>query len=243
MCDLPRFVTAPRHVRALDFGHVLVLIDYRSNHVQCLFPAAAVHWTATARTGRLDIMPAALATQLLTSGFLVPKPAATPWSSPVVGPPAAPSWGGAEHPAGTSRPRASSRHGATAAAALTSVLAIKAAGPQRYAMQRVTTALNAAASTCRRPATPAQATDAVLAVRRACWYSPTRTACLEESAATVVLLAARQLSITWCHGVAPDPVRLHAWVETEDGIPVAEPASTLAYTPALTIGGRHQHQP
>ncbi|MGW8329911.1 hypothetical protein ACWGLE_18655 [Streptomyces sp. NPDC055897] len=38
-------------------------------------------------------------------------------------------------------------------------------------------------------------------------------------------------------------MRLHAWVETEDGTPVAEPASTLAYTPVFTIGGSHQHQP
>ncbi|MEU5898732.1 lasso peptide biosynthesis B2 protein [Streptomyces venezuelae] len=110
-------------------------------------------------------------------------------------------------------------------------------------LQRITIALNTTASRCRRPATPAQARAAVLAVRHACWYSPARTACLEESAATVILLAARRLSVTWCHGVAPDPVRLHAWVETEDGAPVAEPPSTLAYTPALTIGGHHQHQP
>ncbi|WP_459250002.1 lasso peptide biosynthesis B2 protein [Streptomyces youssoufiensis] len=73
-------------------------------------------------------------------------------------------------------------------------------------------------------------------------HSPARTACLEESAATVLLLAARRLSVTWCHGVAPDPVRLHAWVETDDGVPVAEPPSTFGYTPALTIGGRHQQQ-
>ncbi|AJE82648.1 MULTISPECIES: lasso peptide biosynthesis B2 protein [Streptomyces] len=243
MPELPRFATAPRHVRALDFGHVLVLIDYRSNHVQCLLPAAAAHWTATARTGRLDTMPAALATQLLTSALLVPRPTATPWTAPVAAPPAPPSWGGSEHPAGTSRPRARHRHSTTAAAALACVLAIKAAGPTRYAMQRLTTVVKAAASTCRRPATPAQATAAALAVRQACWYSPARTACLEESAATVILLATRRLSSTWCHGVAPDPIRLHAWVETEDGTPVAEPASTLAYTPALTIGGHHQHQP
>ncbi|MFI1888350.1 lasso peptide biosynthesis B2 protein [Streptomyces jumonjinensis] len=73
--------------------------------------------------------------------------------------------------------------------------------------------------------------------------SPARTACLEESAAAVLLLASRRLSVTWCHGVAPDPVRLHAWLRTQDEILVAEPPSTLAYTPALTIGARHQSQP
>ncbi|MEV0443528.1 lasso peptide biosynthesis B2 protein [Streptomyces spectabilis] len=131
----------------------------------------------------------------------------------------------AEHPAGTSRLRAPRGHGTAAAAALASVLAIKAVGPARYATQRITTALNTTASRCRHPATPAQATAAVLAVRHACWYSPARTACLEESAATMVLLAARGLSVAWCHGVAPVPVQLHAWVETEDGTPVAEPPS------------------
>lgn len=242
MTDLPRFVTAPCHVRALDFGHVLVLIDYRSNDVKCLFPVAAAHWTAAARTGRLNPAAATLTRQLLTSGFLTPTATAMPWDAPIVASPAAPSWGGAEHPAGVSPPRTPRRHRALAAAALASVLTIETLGPARCTMQRLITMLDAAASVCRRPATPAEATAAVLAVRHACWHSPARTACLEESTAAVILLAARRLSVTWRHGVAPDPVRLHAWVETEDGAPVAEPASTLAYTPALTIGDRHQHQ-
>lgn len=97
-------------------------------------------------------------------------------------------------------------------------------------------------STCRRPATPEQATAAVLAVRRVGWYAPFRTACLEESTAAALLLASRGLAVDWCHGVAADPVRLHAWVQTVDGEPVAEPASTFAYTPVLTIGDHHQHR-
>ncbi|WP_274919155.1 lasso peptide biosynthesis B2 protein [Streptomyces sp. WZ-12] len=55
------------------------------------------------------------------------------------------------------------------------------------------------------PATHDQAEAAVRAVHRAGWYSPARTAFLEESAAAVLLLASRRLSVTWCHGVAPDP--------------------------------------
>ncbi|GGN30696.1 hypothetical protein GCM10012285_00050 [Streptomyces kronopolitis] len=91
-------------------------------------------------------------------------------------------------------------------------------------------------------ATHDQTQAAILAVRRVGWFSPVRTACLEESAAAVFLLATRRLSATWCHGVAPDPVRLHAWVQTDDGVPAAEPPSTVGYTVALTIGARHQHQ-
>ncbi|MFD3818115.1 hypothetical protein ACFWRZ_23895 [Streptomyces rubiginosohelvolus] len=34
----------------------------------------------------------------------------------------------------------------------------------------------------------------------------------------------------------------HARVQTVDGDLVAEPPSTRAYTPALTIGARHQHR-
>lgn len=108
-------------------------------------------------------------------------------------------------------------------------------------MHRLTTALRRAVSTCRQPATHDQAQAAVLAVRRVAGTHAARTACLEESAAAVLLLATRRLSATWCHGVAPDPVRLHAWVQTDNGVPAAEPPSTLAYTAALTIGARHQH--
>ncbi|WP_221522121.1 lasso peptide biosynthesis B2 protein [Kitasatospora kifunensis] len=183
-------------------------------------------------------MPPALAAQLLDVGLLVPASAPAPWPSPVTACPVAASWGSAEHRAGIVRPART--RGAGATAALTAVFAIKRAGSSRTAMYRVTTALRAAASSCRRPASPGEATAAVLAVRRAGWHSPVRTACLEESAAAVLLLASRRLSVTWCHGVASDPVRLHAWVQTEDGTPAAEPPSTLAYTPALTIGARHQ---
>ncbi|OON72649.1 hypothetical protein B1H18_29235 [Streptomyces tsukubensis] len=121
------------------------------------------------------------------------------------------------------------------------VLAITRLGSRRATMRRITNVLRSAASTCRQPATHDQAEAAVHAVRRVGWYSPARTACLEESAAAVLLLASRRLSATWCHGVAPDPIRLHAWVQTDDGVAAAEPSSTLAYTPALTIGARHQH--
>ncbi|MEU1282589.1 lasso peptide biosynthesis B2 protein [Streptomyces sp. NPDC005805] len=103
-------------------------------------------------------------------------------------------------------------------------------------MRRVIGLLGTAASTTSEAATPSQAAAAVHAVRRAAWFSPARTACLEESAAAVLLLALGRRSVVWCHGVAPDPVRLHAWITTLDGTSVAEPSSTGAYTPVLTIG-------
>ncbi|MGW7576850.1 lasso peptide biosynthesis B2 protein [Streptomyces sp. NPDC054765] len=241
MADPPRFAMAPAHVRALDFGHVAVLVDYRNGHVQCLLPAAATFWREAAAIGRLDRTPAGLSTRLLAAGFLTPTTTPTPWPAPLPAKAATASWGSAEHPAGTSRPAPT---GTTTAAvgALAAILAVKRLGGRSATMHRITTALRRVTSTCRHPATHDQAEAAVLAVRRVGWYSPARTACLEESAAAVLLLASRRLSATWCHGVAPDPIRLHAWVQTDDGVPAAEPPSTLAYTPALTIGARHQHQ-
>lgn len=244
MPDLPRFATSPSHVRAVDFGHVLVLIDYRTGRVQCLLPPAAVLWQDTARTGCLDDMAPALAARLLAVGLLVPVPGPAPWPAPATARPARASWGSAEHPAGINRPpRAPRRSAITAAAALASVLAIRRAGHEATAMHRVTATLAAVTSIRRHAATTAQVNAAVLAVRHVGWHSPGRTACLEESAAAVLLLASRRLAVMWCHGVAPDPVRLHAWVQTVDAIPVGEPPSTLAFTPVLTIGGRHQRQP
>ncbi|MFE0775722.1 lasso peptide biosynthesis B2 protein [Streptomyces sp. NPDC058861] len=147
------------------------------------------------------------------------------------------SWGSTEHPAGLTRP--SGPWTPAAVLALAVVFAAKRAGRQVTTMQRVLRIVRAANSITATPATYEQATAAVEAVRRVAWFSPGRTACLEESAAAVVLLALRGRSAVWCHGVAPDPIRLHAWLTTDDGTPVAEPASTNAYTIALTIGATH----
>ncbi|MDT3395843.1 lasso peptide biosynthesis B2 protein [Streptomyces sp. B1866] len=85
-----------------------------------------------------------------------------------------------------------------------------------------------------RPATVGRARQAVHAVRQAAVLVPGRVACLEESAAAVVTLAASRERVTWCHGVAGDPIRLHAWVQV-GGQPVAEPESITRYTPLRTI--------
>ncbi|MFJ9605874.1 lasso peptide biosynthesis B2 protein [Kitasatospora sp. NPDC101176] len=244
MTTVPRYGFAHRQVRALDFGHVVVLIDYRTGRVQCLLPAAASRWHEAARTGTTEPLGDTLARQLFAATLLVPAPAPAPWPRPRAARTAAASWGSAEHAAGTTRPHQMPAAAVLGAgAALASVFAAKHAGSPARAMHRVTEAVRLAASTVRRDATPAEAHAAVAAIRRAAWYSPGRTACLEQSAAAVLLLAGRRRGITWCHGVAADPVRLHAWVQTGDGTAVSEPDSTAAYTPALTIGGRHQQQP
>ncbi|MFF8764754.1 lasso peptide biosynthesis B2 protein [Nocardiopsis dassonvillei] len=75
-------------------------------------------------------------------------------------------------------------------------------------------------------ADPAEAAGVVHAVRRFGLFSPVRVACLEESVAAALALAALGRGVRWCHGVIADPIRLHARIEAE-GSPVAEPDSTL----------------
>ncbi|MFF4080797.1 lasso peptide biosynthesis B2 protein [Streptomyces sp. NPDC001777] len=238
MTVFPTHATAPDHVRAVDFGHVLALIDYRTSRVHCLLPEAGAWWRAAAATGRLDPIPPNAVRRLLAAGLLVPTPVAKPWRTPVDAPAPEASWGSSEHPAGLVRP--SRGPSAAASWALVTVFAVKRAGSTPTTMHRLTAAVRCASSICRRPATPTQAVRAIEAVRRAGWRFPGRTACLEESIAVVFLLAARRLAVTWCHGVAADPVRLHAWVQTWDRTAVAEPESTRAYTPVLTIGDPHR---
>ena len=57
-----------------------------------------------------------------------------------------------------------------------------------------------------------------------------RVACLEESSAACLLPAIGGRGNAWCHGIAADPVRLHAWICDEHGHPVDEPGHTDQYT-------------
>lgn len=75
-----------------------------------------------------------------------------------------------------------------------------------------------------------QAGHAVRAIRHAARLIPARVACLEESVAATVLLALAGKRARWCHGIATDPVRLHAWIAGRNGDPIEEPSSTARYT-------------
>lgn len=68
-------------------------------------------------------------------------------------------------------------------------------------------------SRCPRPATYAQAEQALAAVRRGARRYPGRVACLELSLAATVRLALAGLGAQWCLGSADDPYRFHAWIE------------------------------
>ncbi|WP_078588708.1 MULTISPECIES: lasso peptide biosynthesis B2 protein [Streptomyces] len=81
------------------------------------------------------------------------------------------------------------------------------------------------------------ASHARLVVRSVRWtarWFPARVACLEESTAASLLLALGGRGGAWRHGVATDPIRLHAWICDIHGLPVEEPEHTGDYTPINT---------
>ncbi|WP_129789142.1 lasso peptide biosynthesis B2 protein [Promicromonospora panici] len=135
-------------------------------------------------------------------------------------------------PSPTSRPTV--RDGVAAAAALVMTLAVRSLGPGELAMSRLTGLATTAANLTATPSPADEAERVVSAVRWASRWVPFRVACLEESIAAVLVLAARRRGVTWCHGVAPDPVQFHAWVQAH-GSPVAEPPTTNRYTVLLAI--------
>jgi hypothetical protein len=236
------FVTAPEHIAACDLGPAIVLTSYLTGEVRTLHGAAATWWTELAATGdtttplALDPQSArSLLDQLFTAGLLVRCTGSRPWEAPVPGQPITPSWGTHETQAGSVPiPRVPYRLLPAAAIALAIVLTVVHGRPCAR-MARLTRLLTWANRRTRRPASTTQANQAVHAVRRVGLLAPSRVACLEESAAATLMLAMYRRRVTWCHGAAADPIRLHAWVETDDGQPVAEPDSTRRYTKLRVI--------
>lgn len=124
--------------------------------------------------------------------------------------------------------------GVTAAVALITTLIVRTLGSTERSMSRLIDLAAIATRSTSRSATTSEANQVVTAVRWASRWIPFRVACLEESIAAVLVLAARRRRVTWCHGVAPDPVQFHAWIQTH-GSPVAEPSTTSRYTVLRTI--------
>ncbi len=106
------------------------------------------------------------------------------------------------------------------ALALLTTLAVREAGRSGSCFARVL-ALLRFATRYGRPAGDEQALFALNGVRHAARLFPARIACLEESVAAMFSLTLAGCRACWCHGVAADPLRLHAWVEA-DGKRVGE---------------------
>ncbi|WP_424639255.1 lasso peptide biosynthesis B2 protein [Embleya sp. AB8] len=122
-----------------------------------------------------------------------------------------------------------------AAVAVVATAGTLALGRRRYRFRRLVRL--ACCGRALRPASERQARYAVWAARRAARLMPTRWACMEESTSAALLLALARRRAEWRHGVALDPVRLHAWIAGPDGRPIEEPESTSLYTATYTTDG------
>lgn len=242
----PRYLTAPGHVRAVDVGPATVIVNYRTGQAETLIGPAAQWWAElaaggdpTATTVLHEVTARTLRDQLLDAGLLVPSPRPEPWAPSPTGPAWEPSWGTQELAAGRPEPvPVPLAVTVLAGMALALVLVVLTAGPRGGRLARLSWLLARAARRTTRPAAVNNARRAVHAVRKAGLLAPGRVACLEESAAVLMLLAVSRQRVTWCHGVAADPVRLHAWVETDDNERIAEPPSTARFAVLRTIPAR-----
>jgi hypothetical protein len=242
-----RFVTAPAHVAGCDLGPATVLVNYRTGSVHTLIGPSASWWADLALTGDTSTVttldpPAAstLLDQLCAAGLLTDTTRPRPWKPPRTAPPWQLIFGTREAPAAHTRESQTSVSLVIVAGlALVVTLAVQHLGPARTSLWRLLRLLGWVSRRTARPATPAQARQAVHAVRRAGLLFPSRVACLEESVAAALTVAVQRLGVTWCHGVAADPIRLHAWIEATAAAP-AELPSTQPYTILRTIPERTQ---
>lgn len=237
------FVTAQPNVSACDLGPATVLLNYRTGATQTLMGPAGAWWTQLAETGLVGtiLVPATtrqLVTNLLKEGFLTPVDQPTPWPAPSAGVPLSASWGTHEAQAGMPANATAAvpfLEAVVAGFALSLVLVAATVGRRRRRMLRILTLLHWAGKLARRPASEREAEAAVTAVRAVTRPIPARVACLEESAGAFVALALSGRQVRWCHGVAADPIRLHAWLETHNGRRPAEPPATSCYTALRTV--------
>ncbi|WP_033259392.1 MULTISPECIES: lasso peptide biosynthesis B2 protein [Kitasatospora] len=154
----------------------------------------------------------------------------SPAPAPVLVHDPAVSWGTSEVPVrlpAVGRPPLAWRIAATAVLATT--LAVRTAGPRSERFGRLRRL--AETGSALPPPSAAHASLAVRSIRWAAGNVPARVACLEESAAAALLLTLGGRGGVWRHGIATDPIRLHAWICDGDGRPVEEPAHTDHYTP------------
>lgn len=241
-------VTMPPWVRAVDLGAAVVVVDIRSNRLDVLHGDSRSTWTALASTGtphaaaQLTGAPLDRITSLIRyltdRGLLTAVATPQPWPAPTPAAACKASWGTSDAPARLDlSPSAPWRWKAGAVAALALTLIVQHTTSHARRLARVVN-LASIAGRRARPATVAEARHAVNAVRRVARYVPARVACFEESIAATVTLAIAGRRATWCHGVAGDPLRFHAWLAV-NGQPVEEPPSTNEYTVLVMIGPGH----
>ena len=233
-----QYLTRPVDVRAVDLGHALVLLHERTGAVWTLIGTQRQTWVELAATGATTSAAAAdLAKRLRTTGLLAPTEADEPRPWPAydtrIGP-TRPSWGTQEVPGALApAPRFSRVWAPAAAFALLTVHLVRVTGRRSRGFARMLRLVHAT-RLAQRAASPTQAARVLDCVRVIGRLSPFRTACLEETVAAMLALAMTGRRAGWCHGIAADPIRLHAWLSL-DGCPVGEPTSTLRFTPLIQL--------
>lgn len=225
----------PPEVRAADLGHAVVLLHERTGAVHALLGAQRDTFLTLDATGTSGPGTEALTASLSGAGFLRPARPDTAAAPVVVLPVTGPSWGTQEAPGALPQRRPLSLTWAPlAACALATVLLVRVAGRPTRAFSRLLRLVRIAAQVARRPIRDVDAVTVLDCVRVIGRVSPFRTACLEETVAAMLALAITGRRAGWCHGIAADPIRLHAWLSL-DGCPVGEPTSTLRFTPLIQL--------
>lgn len=244
------YVTASPSVIACDLDYAVVVVDYVSGRVRTLIGPSGRWWRELANSGDLAASNVLqgdhglrLAEQFRTDGTLRRTEHPQPWPPPVSMPPWRPSWGTQEIPFALEPfPPTSASWTSLAAGSLMLTLAQQHVGPRHRRMARTVQFANAITIKRRSPASAEDVLQAVHAVRRVGRFSPIRCACLEESVAAVALLAGMGKSARWCHGLAAEPITLHAWVETLTGKAPAEP-NARRYARLYTTPRRRKDKP
>jgi hypothetical protein len=238
----PHYLTVPDHIRGVDTGKTIVLVDIHRGSTQALVGHARQLWLThilnqqeyQEKPGTLDHT---VVQQLCTLGLvrLSTRPHIPP-TMPLVAASQS-SWGTHTVPVRLDDETSHDKHRSLPAIlGLLITLGVLHTGKASRGLQRLTRLVQCA--TARAPAnvTTSEAEAAIAAVRHTARFWPVRVACLEESAAATVALALTGRRATWCHGLAADPIALHAWIEV-NSTPVAEPLSTQRFSPVLHING------
>ncbi|WP_156365789.1 lasso peptide biosynthesis B2 protein [Nocardiopsis sp. NRRL B-16309] len=217
------------------YPSVTVALDVSDGSVHLLTGSAArliselAAVAGTTEATATDDQRAYLIEQLIDRRWLVAIPEPSEWEGVQSADPQSPSWGTRESaaaliPVGP----ASLKWSLLGVTALAVVLCARHLGPTRTRFAR---ARNLAPGPRKQGTSDRRAAErAARAVRGVGRVLPARIACLEEATATALVLYWSGHRVTWRHGVATDPVRMHAWIEV-DGSPVGEADDITDYTP------------
>ncbi|GAB2500715.1 hypothetical protein GCM10026982_29270 [Nocardiopsis aegyptia] len=208
----------------VDDGSVHMLTGRSAADVSDLAAANGDTGTVVTDGGRADALR-----RLIGRRWLIASSEPSRWRSVQRARPQPPSWGTRESPAALS-PVGSAplRWYLIGSTALAVVLMSRHSGPTRTRLARIRSLALGPRRQYRTDV--AEAGNAVRAVRGVGRVLPLRVACLEEATASALALRWTGYRALWRHGVATDPVRLHAWIEV-DGHPVGESDDITDYTP------------